>query len=161
MRRDPMSTPVRRIVIIAVLGLALLAGAAWAIFGLTSGGEEVHGLGAAVMPSGGGETGPSDGGGPSDDASASPSDDADQIEVTGDYTDPEQVALAFATTYPGDVQDISDPTFAASLDGVDASLAGEITNPRIEHVDQDTDEMFETHAFTIHGTYRGRDVQAY
>src|SRR5699024_7477675 len=103
MRRDPMSTPVRRIVIIAVLGLALLAGAAWAIFGLTSGGEEEDGPGTAVMPSDGGETGPSDGGGPSDDASASPSDDADQIEVTGDYTDPEQVALAFATTYPGDV----------------------------------------------------------
>ena len=156
-----MSTTVRRIVIIAVLGLALLTGATWAVVGLTSSDDGKDSPGTAVMPSDGGGTEPSDGGGPSDDASASPSDDADQIEVTGDYTDPEQVALAFATTYPGDVQDISDPTFAASLDGVDASLAGEITNPRIEHVDQDTDEMFETHEFTIHGTFRGRDVHAY
>lgn len=155
-----MSTPVRRIVIIAVLGLALLTGAFWAVVVLGSGDGE-DSPGTAVMPSDSGEPEPSDGGGPGDDASASPSDDADQIEVTGDYTDPEQVALAFAASYPGDVQDISDPTFAASLDGVDASLAGEITNPRIGHVGQDTDEMFETHAFTIHGTFRGRDVHAY
>src|SRR5699024_7369391 len=39
--------------------------------------------------------------------------------------------------------------------------AGEITDPRIEHVDQSTDCSYETHAFTIHGTYRGSDVQAY
>lgn len=156
-----MSTPVRRIVIIAVLGLALLTGAAWAIFGLTSSDDEEDSPGTAVMPSDGGETEPSDDGGPSDGASASPSDDPGQIEVTGDSTDPEQVALAFATTYPGEVEDISDPTFYASLDVVDASLAGEITEPRIEHVDQGIDEMFETHAFTIHGTYRGSDVQAY
>src|SRR5690625_2644713 len=147
-----MSTPVRRIVIIAVLGLALLTGAVWAVVGLGSGDGE-DSPGTTVMPS--------DSGGTSDDASDSPTEDPDQIEVTGDFTDPEQVALAFATTYPGNVEDISDPTFYASLDGVDASLAGEITEPRIEHVDQGIDEMFETHAFTIHGTYRGSDVQAY
>src|SRR5699024_12384862 len=87
--------------------------------------------------------------------------DPGTIECTGALTDPEQVALAVATTYPGNVEEISDPTFYASLDGLDASLAREITSPRIEHVDQDTDEMYETHAFTIHGTYRGSDVQAY
>src|SRR5699024_10816368 len=155
-----MSTPVRRIVIIAVLGLALLTGAVWAVVGLGSGDGE-DSPGTAVMPSDSGEPEPSDGGGPSDDASASPSDDADQIEGTGDYTDPEQVALAFATTYPRDVQDSSDPSFATSLDAADAAQAAEITNPRIGHVDQDTDEMFETHEFTIHGTFRGRDVHAY
>src|SRR5699024_11545187 len=130
MRRDPMPTPIRRIVIIAVLGLAMLTGAAWAIFGLTSTDDEEDSPGTAVMPSGGGETEPSDDGGPSDGAPASPSDDPGQIEFTGDFTDPEQVALAFATTYPGHVEDISDPTFYASLDGLDASLAREITSPR-------------------------------
>jgi len=154
-----MSTTVRRIIIIAVL--ALLIGALWAVVGITPGDDGEDSPGTAVMPSDSRGTEPSDGGGTSDDASDSPSEDPDQIEVTGDFTDPEQVALAFATTYPGDVEDISDPTFYASLDGVDASLAGAITSPRIEHVDQDTDEMFETHAFTIHGTYLGSTVEAY
>lgn len=157
-----MSTSVRRIAILAALCLALLTGAVWAVVGHTSNSDEEDRPGTAVMPTEAHETEPSEpGGGSSDGEEGSPADDADQIEATGDYTDPAQVALAFATTYPGDVEDISDPTFFASLDGVDASLASEITEPRIEHVDQGIDAMYETHAFTIHGTYRGSDVQAY
>lgn len=159
-----MPATVRRtaIIVIAVISLALLAAVVWAVAGHEPGDEDADSPEAAVMPSDGGETEPSDAGGdPSEGEGSSPTDDADQIEATGDYTDPEQVALAFATTYPGDIEDIADPTFYASLEGVDASLVEEITDPRIEHVDQDTDEIYETHAFTIHGTYRGRDIQAY
>src|SRR5699024_10405515 len=122
MRRDPMPTPIRRIVIIAVLGLAMLTGAAWAIFGLisTDGGEASPGTG--VMAADGGEIEPSDDGGPRGSASASPSYDPGQIEFSGDFAGPEQVALGFASSCPGNVGDMSDPTFYASLDGLDASL---------------------------------------
>ncbi|APX31814.1 hypothetical protein BH708_02770 [Brachybacterium sp. P6-10-X1] len=159
-----MSAAVRRttIIVIAVIGLALLAAVVWAVVGHEPGDEDADSPGTAVMPSDGGEKEPADAGGdPNEGEGSSATDDADQIEATGDYTDPEQVALAFATTYPGDIEDISDPTFHASLDGVDTSLVEEITDPRIEHVDQSTDDSYETHAFTIHGTYRGGDVQAY
>lgn len=159
-----MPTTFRRttIMVITLASLGLLAAVAWAVFGHEPGEEDANRPETAVMPTYGGETEPSDAGGdPDEEQEASPTDDLEQIEVTGDYTDPKQVALAFATTYPGEVEDISDPTFYASLAGVDGSLADQITDPRIEHVDQDIDEMYETHAFTVHGTYRGSDVPAY
>lgn len=150
------------------MAIALLAGAIWFIASLRDNGDEGTGSpGVAVMPSDGGGTDPDQPedaeetqGGETDEESPS-SEASDQPEVTGDFTDPEQVALAFATTYPDDVQDICDPTFLASLDGVDASLLAEITDPRIKHVDQDDRDDTETHAFTIHGTYQGSEMQIY
>ncbi|HLS74706.1 MAG TPA: hypothetical protein VK046_13105 [Actinomycetaceae bacterium] len=158
---------VRRTIAIAVVAIALLAGAIWLIASLRDGDEGAGSPGVAVMPSDGGGTDPDQpaGGGNSEtdeDREASPPSEAiDQPEATGDFTDPEQVALAFATTYPDDVQDICDPTFLAALDGVDTSPLAEITDPRIEHVDEDHSDDTETHAFTIHGTYQGSQRQIY
>src|SRR5699024_7445875 len=84
---------------------------------------------------------------------------SEQLELTGDFTDPEQGALALATTYPDDVGDISDPTLLASLDGVQISLLSEVTGPQIEHVDEDNSDDTETHAFTILGTCQGSQRQ--
>lgn len=80
---------------------------------------------------------------------------------TGDHTDPEQVARAFMTTYPGDVQSLADPTFLASLDRVDATLLKQVTDMTLEQVDQATDEVYERYAYTVAGTYQGDEVPVY
>lgn len=160
-----MTATHRRTIFIVVLFLALVAGALWFINGSGGSGQqpgddaETSGR-VAVVPTDGGGTDPT-GLEEVDRETSSASEDTSQFEVTGDFTDPEQVAHAFATTYPGDVEAIADPTFAASLDGVDSSVAAEITDPSIEHVDQSINGIREKHAFTIHGTYQGSRVPAY
>lgn len=104
---------------------------------------------------------PSDGGGeqpPTEEPTAEPT---EEPPATGDFTDPEQLALAFANTYPGDVDHLADPTFLASLDGTDASLLSQIDDPRVEQVDHDLGDVDERYAFTVFGTYQGSEVQAY
>ncbi|WP_394217031.1 hypothetical protein [Brachybacterium vulturis] len=106
---------------------------------------------------------PSDGGTDQQVETDAPSTPAveDTSEPTGDRTDPEQVARAFMNTYPGDVHSLADPTFLASLDGVDATLLEQVTDMSLEQVDQATDEVYERYAYTVSGTYRGEEVQIY
>jgi hypothetical protein len=80
---------------------------------------------------------------------------------TGDHTDPEQVARAFMTTYPGDVTALADPTFLASLDGVDAPLLEQVTDMTLEQVDHATGDLYDRYAYTVSGTYQGEKVQVY
>src|SRR5690625_5049432 len=136
-----MSSMVRRTIAIAVVAIALLAGAIWLIASLRDDGgeEDTSGRGAAVMPSDGGGTDPDRAEGTDEDhqeqdeASAA-SEVSEQPEITGDFTDPEQVALAFATTYPDDVGGISDPTFLAPLDGGEISRLPDVADPQTEAV---------------------------
>src|SRR5699024_7298275 len=94
-----MSSMVRRTIAIAVVAIALLAGAIWLIASLRDDGgeEDTSGRGAAVMPSDGGGTDPDRAEGTDEDhqeqdeASAA-SEVSEQPEITGDFTDPEQVA---------------------------------------------------------------------
>src|SRR5699024_4146451 len=139
-----MSSMVRRTIAIAVVAIALLAGAIWLIASLRDDGgeEDTSGRGAAVMPSDGGGTDPDQHEGTTEDHraqhGASPaSEGSEQPAIPGDFTGPAQAALAFATTYPDDVGDSSDPTVLASLDGVEISLLSEVTDPQIEHVDEE------------------------
>ncbi|MBP2383744.1 hypothetical protein [Brachybacterium sacelli] len=149
-----MSTTIRRAILIAVVVIAVLAGALWFAFGRGGDSPEEESTGVAVMPSdGGGEQ--------TSTEDPTPTDAADAPEVTGDLTDPEQVALAFVEAYPGKVENIADPTFLASLKGVDASLLDEVTDPTIEQVDHSVDETYERYAFTVSGSYDGQQVQAY
>ncbi|MCG7309691.1 hypothetical protein [Brachybacterium sp. ACRRE] len=149
-------TPRIRLVIIIVAVAALLGGVIW--FAAARGGrdEDPKPTGVAVMPSDQGGADPSDGG-------SSDQDDAEEqtAKVTGDFTDPEQVATAFADSYPGNVKAISDATFQASLEGTDSSLAKKISNPRVEQDDHGTDDVYETYAYTVYGTYQGDEVPAY
>ncbi|SLN04673.1 hypothetical protein FM103_18005 [Corynebacterium xerosis] len=85
----------------------------------------------------------------------------DTTEPTGDRTDPQQVAREFMTTYPGDVQALADPTFLASLDGVDAALLKQVTDMSLKQADQATDEDYERYAYTVSGTYQGEQVPVY
>lgn len=104
---------------------------------------------------------PSDGGGSEQPTEEPTTEPTEEQSATGDFTDPEQLALAFANTYPGDVDHLADPTFLASLDGTDASLLSQISNPRVEQVDHDLGDVDERYAFTVFGTYQGSEVQAY
>lgn len=80
---------------------------------------------------------------------------------TGDHTDPEKVARAFMTTYPGDVQSLADPTFLASLDGVDAPMLEQVPDMSLEQVDHAMGDLYERYAYTVSGTYQGEKVQVY
>lgn len=82
-------------------------------------------------------------------------------EATDDPSGAEQVARAFMTTYPGDVHALADPTFLASLDGVDASLLDQISHLDLEQTDHATGELYEQYAFTITGTYQGEPAPIY
>src|SRR5690625_1545589 len=93
-----MTSMVRRPLAIAVVAIELLAWAIWFIASLRDdGGEEDTGSGGvAVMPSDGGGTDPDRAEGTDEDdqeqdeASAA-SEVSEQPEITGDFTDPEQV----------------------------------------------------------------------
>lgn len=106
---------------------------------------------------------PSDGGTDQQVETDAPSAPAieDAPELTGDRTDPEQVARAFMTTYPGDVQSLADPTFLASLDGVDAPMLEQVTDMTLEQVDRASGDLYERYAYTVSGTYQGEKVQVY
>ncbi|MDN5688350.1 MAG: hypothetical protein L0G94_16965 [Brachybacterium sp.] len=155
-----MGSKLFRAVVIGTIALLVLAGLVWLIPENPLGTEDRpqdENTQSAVMPS--------DGGSDSDQSSppdATPAEeDEQQAAPVSDMTDPEQAARAFMQSYPGDVADLADPTFLASLDGVEAELLDQISNMRLEHVDQATGDMTEQCAYTIHGTYQGQDIQAY
>ncbi|WP_263310278.1 hypothetical protein [Brachybacterium atlanticum] len=79
---------------------------------------------------------------------------------TGDRTDPEQVAREFMTTYPRDIREQSDPTFLASLDGVDTAPLDQVTDLKLDQAGHASDETHERYAYTVTGTYQGQ-VQAF
>lgn len=143
---------------IGTLVVLLLAAAVWLIPGPDQEIEkpsQSESTDVAVLPSDGGtdQTEQTD-----EPTEAEPE---DAPAPTGDHTDPEQVARAFMTTYPGDVQSLADPTFLASLDGVDAPMLKQVTDMTLEQVDQATDEVYERYAYTVHGTYQGEKVPVY
>lgn len=80
---------------------------------------------------------------------------------TGDRTDPEQVAREFMRTYPGNVHELADPTFLASLDGVNAKLLDQVTELSLEQSDHATDETYERYAYTVTGTFQGQEQALY
>lgn len=80
---------------------------------------------------------------------------------TGDRADPEQVAGEFMRTYPGNVHKLADPTFLASLDGVNAKLLDQVTDLSLEQSDHATDETYERYAYTVTGTYQGQEEAIY
>lgn len=176
-----MSTTIRRAVPAAVAVIAVIAVIAW--FVLASGGPDDDGQDAAgqdataVSPSDvgsdrasdGGSSGASDGGSgqappteTSDEGGTDGEDDDNPTAApTSDMTDPEQVATAFMRAYPGNVADLSDPTFLASLDGVDAGLIDQINDKHITEAHHVSDGWQETYAYTIHGTYQGDETPVY
>src|SRR5699024_12817062 len=90
-----MSSMVRRTIAIAVVAIALLAGAIWFIASMRDDGgeEDTSDRGAAVMPSDGGGTDPDQAEGTDEDDQeqqdeASPeSEVSEQPEITGDFTE--------------------------------------------------------------------------
>ncbi|MGP5672873.1 hypothetical protein [Brachybacterium alimentarium] len=98
---------------------------------------------------------------PTETAAPSPPAIEDTSEPTDDQTDPERVARAFMTTYPGDVHSLADPTFLATLDAVDAPMLQQVMDMRLEQVDHTTGDIYERYAFSVHGTYQGEKVTVY
>lgn len=156
-----MGSKLIRAVVIGTIALLVLAGLVWLIPENPLGTEDRpqdESTQSAVMPSDSGSGSPDQTSPP--DAAPEEEDEQPAAPVS-DMTDPEQAARSFMQSYPGDVADLADPTFLASLDGVEADLLDQISNMRLEHVDQATDDMTEQYAYTIHGTYQGQDTQAY
>lgn len=149
-----MSKPIRWI-LLAVVALAVIAGGLYIALGRGGGAsEEEEPTAVATLPS--------EGGGSEETTTPEPTaTDEQQPAPTGDFTDPEQVALAFADTFPGNVDKIADPTFLASLKGTDTSLLKKVSDVRVEQVDYDSGDVDERYAFTVYGTYEGAEVQAY
>lgn len=150
------SKMIRRFVIGAI-ALLVLAAAFWLIPGPNRETEPAQdgSTDVAVLPS----DGVSDQ--PVETAAPSPPAVEDTSEPTGDRTDPEQVARAFMTSYPGGVQALADPTFLASLDEVDAPLLEQITDVSLEQADHASADIYERYAYTVFGTYRGEEVPVY
>lgn len=143
---------------IGTLVVLLLAAAVWLIPAPDRETEEPsqsESTDVAVLPSDGGTDQPVE------TAAPSPPAVEDTPKPTGDRADPEQVSRNFMTTYPGDVQPLADPTFLASLDGVDAPLLEQVTDMSLEQADQATDESYERYAYTVSGTYQGKVVPVY
>lgn len=149
-----MSTTIRRTALTAVLVIAILASALWFAFARDVDHPQGEETGVAVLPSDEGSDETQTGGSTRTAEGTTPA-------VTGELTEPEQVAVAFMDTYPGDVASLSDPTFPASLDGVDASLLEQVTDLSIEQVDHSVAETYERYAYTVSGNYEGRAVQVY
>ncbi|MGP9736525.1 hypothetical protein ACT3SQ_18450 [Brachybacterium sp. AOP42-C2-15] len=143
---------------IGTLVVLLLAAAVWLIPAPDRETEEPsqsESTDVAVLPSDGGTDQPVE------TAAPSPPAVEDTPKPTGDRADPEQVARDFMTTYPGDVQPLADPTFLASLDGVDAPLLEQVTDMSLEQVDHVTGDTYERYAYTVSGTYRDDEVPVY
>lgn len=143
---------------IGTLVVLVLAGVFWLIPGSGPRDEappQGEGTEIAVLPSDGG----TDQTEQTDEPTGAETEDAPA--PTGDHTDPEQVARAFMTTYPRDVQSLADPTFLASLDGVDAPLLEQVNDMTLEHVDHATGDPYERYAYTVSGTYQGQAVPVY
>lgn len=143
---------------IGMLVVLLLAAAVWLIPAPDRETEEPsqsESTDVAVLPSDGGTDQPVE------TAAPSPPAVEDTPKPTGDRADPEQVARDFMTTYPGDVQPLADPTFLASLDGVDAPLLEQVSDMTLEQVDHATGDLYERYAYTVSGTYQGQAVPVY
>lgn len=148
-----MPTTSRITFLIAVIVIAVLASVCWFAFARDVEQPQEEEPGVAVLPSDGGSDEPQ-----TDD----PTPTAEQTrKVTDDVTGPQQVAVAFMDSYPDDVAGLSDPTFLASLDGVDASLLEQVNDLSVEQVDHTVDEFYERYAYTVSGTYEGQEVQVY
>lgn len=154
-----MGTRTLRGFAIGTIVLLVLAAAIWLIPGLdreTGDPSQDGGTDVAVLPS------DAESGRPAKtEASSPPPADKDAPKPTDDLTDPEQVARAFMSTYPGDVQSLSDPTFLASLDGVDAPLLELVTDISLEQADHASGDLYERYAYTVSGTYQGEEVPIY
>lgn len=151
------SKTLREIAVGAVMML-VVAGLIWLI---PTSDEKVDGppsdgtTAVAVLPSDGGTDQPT----APDAPTAPPVPDAPA--PTGDRTDPEQVAREFMTTYPGDVHELADPTFLASLNDVDAAILKRVTDLSLEQADHASDETYEQYAYTVTGTYQGQEQAIY
>lgn len=143
---------------IGTLVVLVLAGVFWLIPGSGPRDEaplQGEGTEVAVLPSDGGKDQTKQ----TDEPTKAETEDAPA--PTGDHTDPEQVAREFMTMYPGDVQSLADPTFLASLDGVDAPMLEQVKDMTLEQVDHATGDIYERYAYTVSGNYRGEEVQVY
>lgn len=159
-----MASRIVRGLALATIVVLIIAGAIWVLPEADQGIDDPpqdESTRSAVLPSDGGTHSGSDPGQTTSPETAPDGDGEQQAAPTSDMTDPEQAARAFMQVYPGDVADLVDPTFLASLEGVEAELVDQISDKRLEHVDQATDDMVERHAYTVHGTYHGSEVQAY
>lgn len=144
--------------VVGTIVLLVLAGVFWLIPGPdleTEGPTRGGSPDVAVLPSDGGSDQPVE------TAAPSPPEAEDTSEPTGDRTDPEQVARAFMTTYPGDITALADPTFLASLDGVDAALLEQVTDMSLEQADHAFGDIYERYAHTVFGTYQGEEMPVY
>jgi len=148
-------TSVWRTLLATVLVLAIVTGALW--FSLArddSFPEEDTETGVAVLPSDQGVDG-------TETSTPTPTGRATNPANEQADTAPEQVAVAFMDTYPGDVAALADPTFLASLDGVEATLLGQAADLSVTHVDHASDEAYERYAYTATGTYQGQQMPIY
>lgn len=118
--------------------------------------SQIESTDVAVLPTDGGSDQPA-----KTEASSPPPADKDAPKPTDDLTDPEQIARAFMSTYPGDVQPLADPTFLASLDGVDAPLLEHVTDMSLKQADHASVDIYERYAYTVSGTYRGEEMPVY
>lgn len=144
--------------IIGTVVLLVVAAAIWLIPGPDQEDEEPSkdgSSGVAVLASDGGT------GQPVETAEPPATEPADAAEPTGDRTDPEQVARAFVAAYPGEITDRADPTFLASLDGVDAPLLDQVTDMSLKQADHAFGDIYERYAFTVSGTYQGEEMLVY
>lgn len=159
-----MASRIVRGLALATIVVLIIAGAVWMLSRVdreTDDPSQDESTRSAVMASDGGTGSGSDPGQTTSPESAPDGEGEQQAAPASDMTDPKQAARAFMQAYPGDVADLVDPTFLASLEGVDAELVDQISDKHLEHVDQATDDMVERHAYTVHGTYHGSEVQAY
>lgn len=150
-----MPTSVRGTLLATVLLLAIVTGALW--FTLTRNDrhpEEETETGVAVLPS-------DEGSGDTETSASTSTGQATTPATEQADTAPGQVAVAFMNTYPGDVAALVDPTFLASLDGVDATLLRNVTDLSLKQVDHASDEAYERYAYTVTGTYQGQQMPIY
>lgn len=153
-----MGSKMIRSFMIGAIVMLLLGGLFWLISEAGPSDEappQGEGTEVAVLPSGGG----TDQTEQTDEPTKAETEDVPA--PTGDHTDPERVARAFMTTYPGDVQSLADPTFLASLDEVDAPMLQQVTDLTLEQVDHATSDLYERYAYTVAGNYRGEEVRVY
>lgn len=139
-----------------MLVLAIVTGALW--FNLARDDshleEEDTETGVALLPS-------DEGSGETETSAPTPTGQATAPEAEQAGTAPEKVAASFMSTYPGDVAALADPTFLASLDGVDAPVLRQVTNLSLKQVDHASDETYERYAYTVTGTYQGQQLPIY
>lgn len=162
-----MSSKILRGLAVGTVVLLVLAGLYWLIPTGDPRMDDPSRVGStnvAVLPSDGGTDQPSMTEAPTTPAvtdAPAPTGVTDAPAPTGDRTDPEHVAREFMMTYPGDVRELSDPTFLASLEGVNTALLDQVTDLSLEQADNASDESYERYAYTVAGTYQGQVQTVY